>query len=141
MKRYLSLCLAALLVLALLPTMALTGEYTVDTAEDLDKAIREAESGDTIKLTDDITLGGPEYGVLGANNTAHYEITQKNITIDGADHTITVDHQKMEGEHKGPILFGFNGDGATGGSIKNLTIDIEQQSVKHAIQAYGGAYR
>lgn len=40
MKRYLSLCLAVLLVLALLPTMALADERTVSTEKELADAIK-----------------------------------------------------------------------------------------------------
>lgn len=140
MKRYLSLCLAVLLVLALMPTMALAATEEVDTAEELADAIQKATSGATIKLTDNIEVNASNTANT-ANNTAIYAIIAENVTIDGDGHTITVENDQMTGVYQGPILFGFNGDGATGGSIKNLTIDIKQQSVKHAIQAYGGAYR
>lgn len=52
MKRYLSLCLAVLLVLALLPTMALAVTEKVGTEEELAEAIQNAKNGaiDTIKL-------------------------------------------------------------------------------------------
>ena len=51
MKRYLAYVLAALLLLALMPTMALAETVEVDTAEKLAKAIENAKNGDTIKLT------------------------------------------------------------------------------------------
>lgn len=87
MKRYLSLCLAALLVLALLPTMALAAtEYPVGTEKDLAEAIQKATSGDTIKLTADIEVDASSTD----NNRTVYEIKAKNVTIDGGDHTITV---------------------------------------------------
>lgn len=73
------------------------------------------------------------------NNRTVYEITAKNVTIDGDGHTITVTEERMSGDYNGPILFGFNGDGATGGTIKNLNIKVTNEGVKHAIQAYKGA--
>lgn len=139
MKRYLSLCLAALLVLALMPTMALaTTEVEVDTAEELADAIQKATSGATIKLTDNIEVNASNTANT-ANNTAIYAITVDNVTINGGNHTITVTNERMKGEYTGPILFGFNGAGATGGTIKNLNIKVTNEGVKHAIQAYKGA--
>ena len=138
MKRYLSLCLAALLVLALLPTMALADEYQVSKEEELVtaiQAIQDATSGATIKLTADIVVDD----LSTENNRTVYEIKAKNVTIDGDGHTITVTNEQMEGEYQGPILFGFNGKGATGGTIKDLKIEVTYQGVKHAIQAYNGA--
>ena len=135
MKRYLSLCLAVLLVLALMPTMALAAnEYPVSKAEDLADAIQKATSGDTIKLTADIEVDASSTD----NNRTVYEIKAKNVTIDGGDHTITVTNPQKGTGYTGPILFGFNGSGASG-TIKNLTIEVANKGVKHAIQAYNGA--
>lgn len=137
MKRYLSLCLAALLVLALLPTMALADEYQVSKEEELVtaiQAIQDATSGATIKLTADIVVDD----LSTENNRTVYEIKAKNVTIDGGDHTITVTNPQKGTGYTGPILFGFNGSGASG-TIKNLTIEVANKGVKHAIQAYKGA--
>lgn len=137
MKRYLSLCLAVLLVLALMPTMALAATEEVDTAEELADAIQKATSGATIKLTDNIEVNASNTANT-ANNTAIYAIIAENVTIDGDGHTITVENDQMTGVYQGPILFGFNGDGASG-TIKNLKIEVTNKGVKHAIQAYNGA--
>lgn len=134
MKRYLSLCLAALLVLALLPTMALADEQTESAADAFANAIKNATDGATIELTADIEVDASTTD----NNTAVYEIKAKNVTIDGGGHTITVTNKQMEGVYNGPILFVFNGSGASG-TIKNLEIVVTQKGVKHAIQAYNGA--
>lgn len=138
MKRYLVYVLAALLVLALLPAVALA-ETTkeVGTAEDLATTIQSAQSGDIIKLTANITLEGP--GLLGSNNSTYYAITKEGITIDGQGHTIKIENPGVEtGAYEGPILIGFNGSGAAG-TVKNLNIVVTQKGVKHAIQAYKGA--
>ena len=134
MKRYLSLCLAVLLVLALMPTMALAGEQTESAAEAFANAIKSATTGATIELTDNIEVDASSIG----NNTAVYAITVGNVTIDGRGHTITVTNAQKEEGYKGPILFVFNGKGASG-TIKNLTIEVDDEGVKHAIQAYNGA--
>lgn len=134
MKRYMSLCLAVLLVLALMPTMALAATKEVGTADALAEAIKNANKDDTIKLTADIDVDASKT----ANNRTVYEIKAKNVTIDGDGHTITVTNEQMEGEYQGPILFGFNGSGASG-TIKDLNIKVTNEGVKHAIQAYKGA--
>ena len=134
MKRRFSLCLAVLLVLALLPTTAFADEHTVQTADKLAQAIEEVQSGDTIKLTADIQVDASST----ANNMAVYEITASNVTIDGGGHTITVTNQQQGTGYAGSILFGFNGSNASG-TIKDLKIEVPNKGVKHAIQAYDGA--
>lgn len=136
MKRYMSLCLAVLLVLALMPTMALATTTTkVDSVYALAEAIQNATDGATIELTADIEVDASSTD----NNRTVYEIKAKNVTIDGGDHTITVTNPQKGTGYTGPILFGFNGNGATGGSIKKLKIEVDEEGVKHAIQAYNGA--
>lgn len=127
MKRYLSLCLAALLVLALLPTMALAGEYSVSTEEQLVTAIQNAaKSGGTIELTKSF-----EVNVDGvAENGGKFTIPS-GVTIDGGNKTITV-----KGSAKAS-LFLVSGKGSSA-TIKNLTI-IGSKGIKHGMQAYGGA--
>ncbi len=137
MKKYLAYVLAALLVLALMPTMALADRtIAVGTDQALQDAINNAQAGDTIQLTADITLEGT--GQLGVNNQAYYAITASNITIDGQDHTITIKNTQHEGSYSGPILFGFNGSEASG-TVKDLKIEVTNKGVKHALQAYKGA--
>ena len=127
MKRYLSLCLAALLVLALLPTMALAGEYSVSTEEQLVTAIQNAaKSGGTIELTKSF-----EVNVDGvAENGGKFTIPS-GVTIDGGNKTITVKGSAAAS------LFLVSGKGSSA-TIKNLTI-IGSKGIKHGMQAYGGA--
>lgn len=98
------------------------------------EAIQKAQSGDTIKLKDNIVVDA----LSTENNRTVYEIKAKNVTIDGGNFKITVTNSYQGTEYTGPILFGFNGDGASG-TIKNLTIEVTKKGVKHAIQAYNGA--
>lgn len=133
MKRYLSLCLAALLVLALLPTMALAEERSVSTEKELTEAIQKAESGDTIKLTKNI-----EVNVNGVDkNSGKFIIPSgvTGVTIDGGKHTI-----KVTGEADAS-LFLVSGKGSTA-KIQDLTIigsEGNSKGIKHGMQAYGGA--
>lgn len=137
MKKYLAYVLAALLVLALMPTMALADRtIAVGTDQALQEAINNAQAGDTIQLTANITLEGT--GQLGVNNQAYYAITASNITIDGQGHTITIKNPRHEGNYSGPILIGFNGSEASG-TVKDLKIVVTNKGVKHALQAYKGA--
>lgn len=127
MKRYLSLCLAALLVLALLPTMALADtEYPVGTEKDLADAIQKATSGDIIKLTEsfEVEVGGV------ATNGGKFTIPS-GVTIDGGNKTITVKGSAAAS------LFLVSGKGSSA-TIKKLTI-IGSEGIKHGMQAYDGA--
>lgn len=131
MKRYLSLCLAALLVLALLPTMALADEYQVSKEEELVtaiQAIQDAQSGAiaTIKLTESFKVDVD--GV--AENGGKFTIPN-GVTIDGDNNTITVTGSAAAS------LFLVSGKGSSA-TIKNLTI-IGSKGIKHGMQAYGGA--
>ena len=127
MKRYMSLCLAVLLVLALMPTMALAEERSVKTAEELAKAIEDAQSGaiDIIKLTEsfEVEVGGV------ATNGGKFTIPS-GVTIDGGNKTITV-----KGSAEASL---FLVSGERSARIKNLTINGAER-IKHGMQAYGDA--
>lgn len=126
MKRYMSLCLAVLLVLALMPTMALADERPVSTAEKLAKAIENAKNGDTIKLTASF-----EVDVDGVTTNGGKFTIPSGVTIDGDNKTITVTENAIAS------LFLVSGQGSSA-TIKNLTI-IGSDGIKHGMQAYGGA--
>ena len=51
--------------------------YTADSYDNLVSAIEQAKTGDTVQLTENIEVKSP------------IKITDKNITIDGATHTIS----------------------------------------------------
>ncbi len=130
MKGYMSLCLAVLLVLALLPTMALATTTTkVGTADELANAIQNAESGETIELTADIVVN-----VGGVDKNSGKFIIPDGVTgviIDGNNKTITVTGNAAAS------LFLVSGDSSSA-TIKDLTIN-GANSIKHGMQAYGGA--
>ena len=131
MKRYMSLCLAVLLVLALMPTMALAAnEYPVSKAEELVTAINSADNGDTIKLTADIVVN-----VDGVAENGGKFIIPDGVIIDGGNNTITVE-RSAEGSANAS-LFLVSGENSSA-RIKNLTINGAER-IKHGMQAYGDA--
>ena len=134
MKRYLSLCLAVLLVLALMPTMALADTTKeVDSADALVKAIQDAQSDDTIKtikLTESFKVNVDEVAEKGGRFTI-----PSGVTIDGNNKIITVERSVEESANAS--LFLVSGEGSTA-KIKDLTIKGEKK-IRHGMQAYGGA--
>lgn len=130
MKRYISLCLAALLVLALMPTMALAKEHSVSKAEELVKAIEVAEKGDTIKLTASFDVNVDEVAEKGGKF-----IIPDGVIIDGGNNTITV--ERNEEESANASLFLVSGEESSA-RIKNLTIEGAGK-IRHGMQAYGDA--
>ena len=130
MKRYLSLCLAALLVLALLPTMALAAEYQVSKEELVTaiQAIQDAQSGAiaTIKLIASFNVNVDEV----AENGGKFTIPD-GVTIDGDNNTITVTGSAAAS------LFLVSGKGSSA-KIQDLKIN-GAENIKHGMQAYGGA--
>lgn len=125
MKRYLSLCLAVLLVLALMPTMALADTTEVDSADALADAIESATSGETIKLTASFNVN-----VDGVATNGGKFIIPDGVIIDGDNNTITV-----EGSAEASL---FLVSGERSARIKNLTINGAER-IKHGMQAYGDA--
>ena len=97
-KRFLAMLLVLAMVLAYVPGLAMAAEVKVNTAEDLITAVANAQAGDTITLTGDITL------------TAILTI-DKAITLDGGDHKLTSSAGRA-------INVDVNGEV----TIKNLTI-------------------
>lgn len=125
MKRYMSLCLAVLLVLALMPTMALADTTEVDSADALADAIESATSGETIKLTASFNVN-----VDGVATNGGKFIIPDGVIIDGDNNTITV-----EGSAEASL---FLVSGERSARIKNLTINGAER-IKHGMQAYGDA--
>lgn len=130
MKRYLSLCLAVLLVLALMPTMALADTTEVDSADALADAIESATSGETIKLTASFNVN-----VDGVAENGGKFIIPDGVIIDGGNNTITVE-RSAEGSANAS-LFLVSGENSSA-RIKNLTINGAER-IKHGMQAYGDA--
>lgn len=104
--------------------------HTVSNWKELKSAAKDAKSGDTIKLKDNITDAGSDTTVLDGVSSATLTISKKNITFDGNNKTITVAEGKT---------FCFDIDGlagtTTGVAVKDLTIDGGSFSTK-----LGGAF-
>lgn len=104
--------------------------YSVSNWQELKSAAKNAKSGDTIKLKDNITDAGSDTTVLDGVSSATLTISKKNITFDGNNKTITVAEGKT---------FCFDIDGlagtTTGVAVKDLTIDGGSFSTK-----LGGAF-
>lgn len=132
MKRYLVYVLAALLVLALLPAVALAEDYDVADEAALLVAIGKAQSGETIKLTASFTVNVSQLGT----NKAKFELPG-GVTVDGDNHTITVTGSNFEGgaSYAKGMLFQISNDQTA--TIKNLTIE-GGKVIKHALQAWNG---
>lgn len=77
-SKFLSLLLALLLVVGMMPVTAMAASASVDNATALQTALTNAVDGDTITLTGDITGGVSYTGLPG-----------KTVTIDGGTHKIT----------------------------------------------------
>ena len=91
----------------------------------LQAAIDNAEAGDTIQLLSDLTVD-----TSVANNDAAITIPKNNLTIDGQDHTLTVDSNNTNGN-----AIGING--ASGVTIQNLTVTRPGGGqTKHGINVY-----
>lgn len=96
-----------------------------NTYKTLQAAINVAKAGDTIQLLSDLTV---EQSV--AANAAAITIDKNNITIDGQDHTLTVDSNNTNGN-----AIGING--ASGVTIQNLTVTRPGGGqTKHGINVY-----
>ena len=91
----------------------------------LQAAIDNAKAGDTIQLLSDLTVD-----TSVANNDAAITIAKNNLTIDGQDHTLTVDSNNTNGN-----AIGING--ASGVTIQNLTVTRPGGGqTKHGINVY-----
>ncbi len=98
---------------------------TTKTANDetsLTTALSEAVTGDTVEITEDISLKTP----LG--------ITDKNITIDGKGHTITKDAEWANVGSNGTFISVGAGAKVT---LSNIKV---KDSAKYGVQAYNGGY-
>ena len=96
-----------------------------NTYKTLQAAINVAKAGDTIQLLSDLTVD-----TSVTNNAAAITIDKNNITIDGQNHTLTVDSNNTNGN-----AIGING--ASGVTIQNLTVTRPGGGqTKHGINVY-----
>ncbi len=96
-----------------------------NTYKTLQAAINVAKAGDTIQLLSDLTVD-----TSVTNNAAAITIDKNNITIDGQNHTLTVDSNNTNGN-----AVGING--ASGVTIQNLTVTRPGDGqTKHGINVY-----
>ncbi len=95
----------------------------VGTEDALNEAITNATDGDTILLTADIALSKP------------IEISQKTITIDGANHTISRNTESWEDVGQNATLI-------TSGIEAKVTLSnlVLRYSKKYGAQSYNGGY-
>lgn len=103
--------------------------HKVNSQESLEKAIQDAQPGDTIKLTDSFEVTNNGEGI--ANNEALFTLPA-DVTLDGNDNTITAasDWNKSANNH---IVGVAQTEGA---KICNLTIE-GSGNTKHGINVYG----
>lgn len=96
-----------------------------NTYKTLQAAINVAKAGDTIQLLSDLTVD-----TSVAANEAAITIDKNNITIDGQNHTLTVDSNNASAN-----AVGING--ASGVTIQNLTVTRPGDGqTKHGINVY-----
>ena len=96
-----------------------------NTYKTLQAAIDAAKEGDIIQLQSNLTLD-----TSVSNNAAAITIDKNNITIDGQNHTLTVDSNNTNGN-----AIGING--ASGVTIQNLTVTRPGDGkTKHGINVY-----
>ena len=96
-----------------------------NTYKTLQAAINAAKEGDTIQLKSNLTVDASV-----SNNAAAITIDKNNITIDGQNHTLTVDSNNTNGN-----AIGING--ASGVTIQNLTVTRPGGGqTKHGINVY-----
>ena len=96
-----------------------------NTYKTLQAAIDAAKEGDIIQLQSNLTLD-----TSVSNNAAAITIDKNNITIDGQNHTLTVDSNNTNGN-----AIGING--ASGVTIQNLTVERPGDGqTKHGINVY-----
>lgn len=123
MKRYLVYVLAALLVLALLPAVALADGGLSDANEIAEALKGEYDEGTrTITLEKDVTID-----VTGVTPNSAKFILPNGVTVDGGNYTITVTGNAAAS------LFLVSGDSSSA-TIKDLTI-IGSKGIKHGMQA------
>ncbi len=96
-----------------------------NTYKTLQAAIDAAKEGDIIQLQSNLTVD-----TSVSNNAAAITIDKNNITIDGQNHTLTVDCNNANGN-----AIGING--ASGVTIQNLTVERPGDGqTKHGINVY-----
>ena len=96
-----------------------------NTYKTLQAAINAAKAGDIIQLKSNLTVD-----TSVSNNAAAITIDKNNITIDGQNHTLTVDSNNTNGN-----AIGING--ASGVTIQNLNVERPGDGqTKHGINVY-----
>lgn len=96
-----------------------------NTYKTLQAAIDAAKEGDIIQLHSNLTVD-----TSVSNNAAAITIDKNNITINGQNHTLTVDSNNANGN-----AIGING--ASGVTIQNLTVERPDDGhTKHGINVY-----
>ena len=95
---------------------------TATDEETLRTALSEAINGDTVEITENISLKGP------------LEVSAKNITINGKNHTITKDAEWANVGSNGTFISVGKGSKVT---LSNITL---KDSAKYGVQAYDGGY-
>lgn len=118
-----SLLIIALLTILLIPNFVSAKITTVGTDEELRNAIENAEDGEIIKLTTDISLIKP------------IDISEKNLTIDGNGFSITrnTENWTASGSNATLITSGIKAKV----TLSNITL---KNSQKYGAQAYNGGY-
>lgn len=127
-KRFLSALLACAMIISLFPFAAFASSVpqTIEAGNltALKSAIETANSGDTIKLTDNITLD--------ANGLDGTKITGKTLTIDGNGKTISFDRSSGNYTH---AVFGNDTNPLGAGTdltIQNLTFKNTESSASNS---------
>ena len=96
-----------------------------DGQQNIYKTLQAANEGDTIQLKSNLTVD-----TSVSNNAAAITIDKNNITIDGQNHTLTVDSNNANGN-----AIGIND--ASGVTIQDLTIERPGDGqTKHGINVY-----
>lgn len=123
MKKLVLSLIVLLAVLVFIPSFCKATTTSVNNEQDLKSAIQNAQAGDVISLSTDISLTSP------------IEITDKNFTINGAGHTILKNASTWS--NSGP-----NGSLITVGTGAKVTLrDLQlKNSAKYGVQAYNGGY-
>lgn len=122
--RIILISIALLICIGLGTTISNAATETVGNEQDLKTAISNANSGDTIELSNDIALTSP------------VEITGKTLTIKGQNHTVTRVAENWTPNGSNGSLVTAGGDG-TKLTLENMTLTNSQ---KYGVQAFNGAH-
>jgi len=134
MKKFLAMLLGAALSLSIgVTAFAETAAIEAGSETELIDAIENANDGDIIKLTGDIEVTNAS----GAVNNGGAFTVEKNITIDGAGHTVKAVGDGWAGEGSAAAsMFNIQNDAKV--IFRNLTIDNAGLG-KHGINMFGAS--